>query len=230
MRSGSAVEVKGLGSPLLSAMKRLMAACTSTSEPNVPRRNHRGKITPSPASHPRRSREWTGLNLLDEGWHEARRRPHRAGRGRQPRRAQPRQPVLWAHPVPARDCRYHRLRRRRLGQDPRPLSLRPAPPTARAGDHLQAPHQPQRPDHILKHRHKTIRPRDRQCRQLVCWATAASAQHEPTSRPLQGSLARGSRAHAPGLVGRDTLTAGHNPATADKPSARARPTTRRASE
>lgn len=41
MRSGSAVQTKGFGSPLLSAMKRLMAACTSISDPNTPRRSRR---------------------------------------------------------------------------------------------------------------------------------------------------------------------------------------------
>src|SRR3954453_14006978 len=41
MCSGRAVQTKGLGSALVSARKRLIAACSSTSEPNVPRLSRR---------------------------------------------------------------------------------------------------------------------------------------------------------------------------------------------
>ena len=39
MQSGFAVQTKGFGSPLLSAMKRLMAAWAPTRDPNTPRRS-----------------------------------------------------------------------------------------------------------------------------------------------------------------------------------------------
>src|SRR3954471_23872620 len=41
MCSGRAVQTKGLGSALVAARKRLIAACSSTSEPNVPRLSRR---------------------------------------------------------------------------------------------------------------------------------------------------------------------------------------------
>ena len=41
MCSGLAVQTKGLGEPLVSARKRLIAACSSTKEPNTPRLSRR---------------------------------------------------------------------------------------------------------------------------------------------------------------------------------------------
>src|SRR3954451_10194497 len=41
MRSGSAVQTKGLGSRLCSATKRLIASCSAAKEGNVPRRRRR---------------------------------------------------------------------------------------------------------------------------------------------------------------------------------------------